>query len=214
MNRIDQLFSEKKKHILSIYMTAGYPSLEDTVQVIQYLQAYGADMIEIGMPFSDPLADGPVIQESSQRALKNGMNTSVLFRQLEGIREKVSIPLILMGYLNPVLQFGMERYLSECRRIGIDGLIIPDLPLDEFESDYKDVFEQYGIHLSMLITPHTSIERIRRIASLSRGFLYVVSDASTTGAKGTINDQQLSYFKRIHNMNLDFPRLIGFQICF
>ena len=212
MNRIDRLFSEKRKNILSIYMTAGYPSLEDTAPIILNLQANGADMIEVGMPFSDPLADGPVIQESSQKALENGMNTTVLFRQLEGIRAKVTVPLILMGYLNPVLQFGMEKYLSECSRIGIDGLIIPDLPLEEFESYYKDVFEKHGIHLSMLISPYTSEERIRKIASLSKGFLYVVSDASTTGAKGMINTQQLAYFKRIQNMKLDFPRLIGFGI--
>lgn len=212
MNRIDQIFKNKHGHVLSIYMTAGYPRLESTVEIIKYLQAYGADMIEIGMPFSDPLADGPVIQASSKIALQNGMNISLLFDQLAGIREEVSIPLVLMGYLNPVLQYGFENFLRDCRSVGIDGLILPDLPLDVFESDYKALCDAYGIYLSMLITPHTSTERVEKIASLSGGFLYMVADAATTGVRDHISDRQINYFKRIGEMNLEIPRLIGFGI--
>ena len=212
MNRIDQLFKKKSRKVLSIYMTAGYPRLNDTAKIIRELEQSGADMIEIGIPFSDPLADGPVIQRSSQKALENGMNPAILFEQLAGIREEVSIPLILMGYFNPVLQFGFENFLKECSRVGIDGLIIPDLPLEEYESAYESLCRRYGIHLSMLITPHTSLERIERIASLSKGFLYMVADSSTTGAKSGIRNQQLEYFQRVNQMNLDIPRLIGFGI--
>jgi len=212
MNRIDQLFKQKSSKILSIYMTAGYPGLNDTVNIIKLLQKGGADMIEIGIPFSDPLADGFVIQSSSQKALQNGMSPSLLFDQLSGIRAQVTIPLILMGYLNPVLKYGFENFLKDCRRVGIDGLIIPDLPLDEYEADYEPLCKSYGIHLSMLIAPHTSAERINRIASQSRGFLYMVADSSTTGARSGIKDQQLEYFERVKQMNLDLPRLIGFGI--
>ena len=170
MNRIDQLFAGKKGEILSIYMTAGYPELKDTVKILGALQDHGVDMVEIGIPFSDPLADGPVIQHSNQVALNNGMTLKLLFSQLEDIRETVHIPLVLMGYLNPILRFGVEDFLRRSHEVGIDGVIIPDMPPDEYESDYKDLFDRQGIHHSLLITPHTSGERIRRVAGLSGGF--------------------------------------------
>lgn len=212
MNRIDRLFTEKSGGILSIYMTAGFPSLQDTTAVLEALQEHGADMVEIGIPFSDPLADGPVIQESSQVALENGMNLKLLFEQLAGIRERIHIPLLLMGYLNPVLQMGMKMFLEKCRETGIDGVIIPDLPPDLYESDYRELFKDYGIHNTLLITPHTGIDRIGKIAGLSGGFLYMVADASTTGARKSIGQHQLSYFERIGKMNLKLPTMIGFGI--
>jgi len=211
-NRIDQLFGKRDSEILSIYLTAGYPGLNDTITLLRALQEHGADMVEIGIPFSDPLADGPVIQQSSLQALQNGMNLDVLFRQLEDIRESVQIPLVLMGYLNPVMQMGMERFLSRCRDTGIDGVIIPDLPPAEYERRYADLFGNYGIYNSMLITPHTDDERISRIAALSKGFLYLVADASTTGARDSVRDHQRDYFKRLKAMNLHLPGLIGFGI--
>jgi tryptophan synthase alpha chain len=212
MNRIDQLFRDRDREILSIYITAGYPELNDTARLLRALQAHGADMVEIGIPFSDPLADGPVIQHSSQLALQNGMSLDLLFRQLEGIREHVSMPLILMGYLNPVLQMGMEGFLSRCRDTGIDGVIIPDLPPDEYETHYRELFQSFGIYHSMLITPHTSEERIRRIAALSDGFLYMVAASSTTGTRDSVGDQQRQYFQRLKEMSLQVPGLIGFGI--
>ena len=212
MNRIDQLFKEKEGEILSIYLTAGYPGLNDTVSLLKALQEHGADMVEIGIPFSDPLADGPVIQQSSLLALRNGMTLDLLFRQLKEIRNAVSIPLVLMGYLNPVLQMGMEQFLSNCRDTGIDGVIIPDLPPAEYESRYLGLFRSYGIYHTLLITPHTDEERIKRIASLSEGFLYLVADASTTGARDSVGDHQREYFQRLNVMNLPVPGLIGFGI--
>ena len=212
MNRIDRLFDEKPGEILSVYMTAGYPNLNDTVSLLSSLQKNGADMIEIGMPFSDPLADGPVIQKSSQVALQNGMNLKLLFSQLRGIRSSVHIPLVLMGYFNPVLQMGVERFLENCQDAGIDGVIIPDLPPDEYKANYLALFQKYGIHNSLLITPHTSTKRINEIASLSDGFLYLVADSSTTGAKSAIGERQEEYFRRIEAMHLSLPGLIGFGI--
>jgi len=212
MNRIDTLFQQKKERILSIYMTAGFPGLHDTADIIRYLQEGGADMIEIGMPFSDPLADGPVIQASSQKALKNGMNTGLMFEQLSGIRRDVSVPLILMGYLNPLMQYGFENFLKDCKRTGIDGLIIPDLPLEDYEANYRQMCLDYDIRFSMLIAPSTNPERIQKIASLTGGFLYMVADSSTTGARKSIKESQIAYFRRIVNMNLKVPRLIGFGI--
>ncbi|MEN8226549.1 MAG: tryptophan synthase subunit alpha [Bacteroidota bacterium] len=212
MNRIDQLFKEKRGEILSVYTTAGYPDLNDTPALLRALQTCGTDMVEIGIPFSDPLADGPVIQQSSQFALQNGMNLKLLFRQLSGIRSTVHIPLVLMGYLNPVLQMGMEIFLEKCHEVGIDGVIIPDLPPYEYESRYLDLFKKYGIHHILLITPHTSTERIHKIARLSKGFLYLVSDASTTGVKSGISQHQVDYFQRIRSMALPLPGLIGFGI--
>lgn len=212
MNRIDRLFKEKRGEILSVYITAGYPRLDDTVPLLKALQKHGADMVEIGIPFSDPLADGAVIQESSQLALRNGMKLDLLFRQLEGIRSAIQIPLLLMGYLNPILQMGMERFLERCGEAGIDGVIIPDLPPAEYESRYRELFNTCGIHIALLITPHTGENRIRRMAELSGGFLYLVADASTTGMRSTLGDHQLEYFQRIQHMNLPVPGLIGFGI--
>ena len=211
-NRIDQLFRDRDKEVLSIYITAGYPELHDTAGLLKALQENGVDMVEIGIPFSDPLADGPVIQHSSQLALQNGMSLDLLFRQLEDIRESVSIPLVMMGYLNPVLQMGMERFLSRCRECGIDGVILPDLPPSEYEKHYHEMFRSYGIYHSLLITPFTSDRRIRQIAALSDGFLYMVAAASTTGARDSVGDRQREYFQRLKEMKLPLPGMIGFGI--
>lgn len=211
MNRIDQLFSNKSSNILNIYCTAGFPALNDTLTVVEALQQSGADMVELGMPFSDPLADGPVIQDSSTRAIANGMRISVLFEQLKGFRDRVSLPVILMGYMNPVLQFGVENFCKKCAETGIDGLILPDLPMDEYESQYRPLFEQYGLHLIFLVTPETSEARIRKIDSLSKGFVYAVSSSSTTGKDKVMADQQ-AYFARLKSMQLKNPVLVGFGI--
>ncbi|MDY8134193.1 tryptophan synthase subunit alpha [Aquimarina sp. 2201CG5-10] len=211
MNRINQKLSEDKK-LLSIYFTAGYPSLHDTKKIIQDLEKSGVDMIEIGLPFSDPLADGPTIQESSTVALKNGMTTKLLFEQLKDIRETVNIPLIIMGYFNPMMQYGVEAFCAECQEIGIDGLIIPDLPVAEYHEHYQKTFEKYGLINVFLITPQTSDERIRFIDDVSNGFIYMVSSASTTGAKSSFGDVQQHYFDRIANLNLKNPQIVGFGI--
>lgn len=211
MNRIDQKFKDGKT-LLSIYFSAGHPALEDTVPILKSLQHTGVDMVEIGLPFSDPLADGPTIQESSTKALKNGMTTKKLFSQLEGVRQTISIPLILMGYFNPILQFGVEQFCSYCQKVGIDGLIIPDLPVDVYHEKYQSIFEQFGLYNMFLITPQTSEERIRFIDSVSKGFIYMVSSASVTGAKNSIGVSQTSYFKRIANMQLQTPTVVGFGI--
>lgn len=212
MNRINNLFETKKENILSVYFTAGFPNLDDTVEIILQLEKNGVDLIEIGIPFSDPTADGPTIQRSSERALKNGMNLELLFEQLQNIRESVKIPLILMGYFNPVYQFGVERFCQKCAEIGIDGTILPDLPLNEFENEYKDYFEKNKLHNILLITPQTSDNRIKQIDAACSGFIYMVSSSSTTGAGKKVEDFQQSYFERIQNMNLKNPRLIGFGI--
>ncbi len=212
MNRIDQLFKEKAGEVLSVYITAGFPELNDTTVLLQSLQANGAHMVEIGIPFSDPIADGPVIQQSSHTALKNGMTLKLLFSQLAEIRASVHIPLVLMGYLNPLLQMGMETFLRNCSQVGIDGVIIPDLPPEEYETKYFDMFQHFGIYNALLITPHTESERILKIARLSSGFLYMVADASTTGTKSGIGPHQIEYFKRIKKMELPIPGLIGFGI--
>ncbi len=211
MNRINIKLQENKK-ILSIYFSAGYPSLTDTVQIIQDLEKNGVDMIEIGLPFSDPLADGPTIQESSTQALHNGMTTQVLFDQLKDIRKTVSIPLVIMGYFNPMLQYGIENFCMECAKIGIDGLIIPDLPVDVYADEYKVTFEKYGLKNIFLITPQTSDERIRFIDSVSDGFIYMVSSASVTGSQSGFGSIQENYFKRISEMNLNNHQIIGFGI--
>ncbi|MFH6960492.1 tryptophan synthase subunit alpha [Flavobacterium aquidurense] len=211
MNRITQKLQEDKK-ILSIYFSAGYPNLNDTVQIIQDLEKNGVDLIEIGLPFSDPLADGPTIQASSTQALKNGMTTQILFDQLKNIRESVKIPLIIMGYFNPMLQYGVEAFCATCAEIGIDGLIIPDLPVDVYADEYKAIFEKYGLINVFLITPQTSDERIRFIDSVSNGFIYMVSSASVTGSQSGFGNTQESYFERISNMNLKNPQIIGFGI--
>ena len=212
MNRIDQLFETKKQHIFSVYFTAGYPKLDDTAPVIQALEAHGVDLIEVGIPFSDPMADGPTIQQSGTVALNNGMSLKTLFRQLKDIRASVKIPLIMMGYLNPILQYGIEKFCRDCAAIGIDGMIIPDLPFADYQTQFKPVVERYGLHCIMLITPETSDERIRQIDENTSGFIYMVSTASTTGAKDSFDEKTLGYFRRINDMNLSNPRMIGFGI--
>ena len=211
-NRINKLFQEKKSHVLSVYFTAGYPNLEDTVPVIQELVKNGVDLIEIGMPFSDPVADGPVIQHSSLISLQNGMSIKKLFSQLENVRKTVDIPLILMGYINPVLQYGVDTFCQKCKEIGIDGLIIPDLPMDVYEEEFKTTFEANNLHNIFLITPQTSDERLRKIDEVSTGFIYMVSSNATTGAKTSVSDFQKQYFERVNSFGLKNPRLIGFGI--
>ena len=211
MNRIQQKLQENKK-LLSIYFTAGYPSLNDTTTIIQNLEKSGVDMIEIGLPFSDPLADGPTIQASSTQALKNGMTTEILFNQLQDIRKTVEIPLIIMGYFNPMLQYGVEAFCKKCQEIGVDGLIIPDLPVDVYKEDYQKTFEKYGLINVFLITPQTSNERIHFIDSISNGFIYMVSSSSVTGSQSGFGDDQKHYFERISNMDLKNPQIVGFGI--
>ena len=214
MNNIQKLFSEKEKNILSIYFTAGFPRLDDTVIILNSLQRNGADLIEIGMPYSDPLADGPVIQSSSMKALHNGMTIQTLFNQLHSFHEKnnsKSTPLILMGYLNPVMQYGFEKFCHDAKSCGISGIILPDLPVNEYENEYKKIFDDNDLSFIFLITPETSEERIRKIDLLSNGFIYAVSSSSITG-KDTDMNAQKSYFERIKNMNLKNKILIGFGI--
>lgn len=211
MNRIDQAFQGDKK-LVSIYFSAGHPQLKDTVPIIKELQAAGVDMVEIGLPFSDPLADGPTIQESSTKALNNGMTTEILFQQLDGIRKQIDIPLILMGYFNPMMQYGVARFCKRCAAIGIDGLIIPDLPVEVYHENYQELFETHGLYNMFLITPQTSEARIRYIDEVSNGFIYMVSSASVTGAKNTFGNTQTDYFKRIEAMQLKTPQVVGFGI--
>jgi len=211
MNRIDQKFKEDKK-LLSIYFSAGHPNLEDTVPILKQLQASGVDMVEIGLPFSDPLADGPTIQESSTKALQNGMTTEKLFNQLKGIREEIDIPLILMGYFNPMMQFGIEKFCQHCEAVGIDGLIIPDLPVDVYHEEYKSLFDKHGLYNMFLITPQTPEARIHYIDEVSNGFIYMVSSASVTGAQNTFGNTQTDYFQRIQQMELNTPTIVGFGI--
>ncbi|HOF98642.1 MAG: tryptophan synthase subunit alpha [Paludibacteraceae bacterium] len=211
MNRIQQLFTQKKENILSVYFTAGFPKPNDTVPILESLQKYGVDMAEIGIPFSDPLADGPVIQNSSQIALKNGMNLKKLFSQLANIRASVHIPLVMMGYLNPIMQFGFENFCSECKKVGVDGMIIPDLPMDVYLSEYREIVEKNGLDFIFLITPETSEERIHQIDEHTHGFIYMVSSAGVTGTQNSF-DHHIDYFNRINSMHLKNPRLIGFGI--
>ncbi len=211
-NRIQSLFRKKNKNILSVYFTAGFPELNNSVEIIEELEANGVDLIEIGIPFSDPVADGPIIQHSSDIALRNGMSLNFLFSQLETIRDRISLPLIMMGYLNPIMQYGIENFCQKCQSIGIDGTIIPDLPLDVYENDFMEVFRKNSLINIFLITPQTSESRIRKIDSLSSGFIYMVSSSSTTGIKDNIIDSQSSYFKRISEMNLNSKLLTGFGI--
>jgi tryptophan synthase alpha chain len=211
MNRIDQKFRENKK-LLSIYFSAGFPNLEDTVPILKKLQTAGVDMVEIGLPFSDPLADGPTIQASSTQAIRNGMTTKKLFSQLEGIRKHITIPLVLMGYFNPMMQYGIEKFCSRCETIGIDGIIIPDLPVDVYHENYKALFDKHGLYNMFLITPQTSEARIKYIDKVSNGFIYMVSSASVTGAKSTFGNTQTEYFKRIATLKLKTPTVIGFGI--
>jgi tryptophan synthase alpha chain len=212
MNRINALFSNKKKDILSVYFTAGYPELEDTVEIIKELDKAGVDMIEIGIPFSDPVADGPVIQQSSERALANGMSLRLLFEQLSEIRETTDIPIILMGYFNPVFRFGMENFLANCRSTGIDGTIIPDLPVEEYLETYESLYDKHNIRNIFLVSPQSSNERIKYLDSISKGFLYVVSSSATTGGTGGFSQANTDYFKKLNSLNIKSPKLIGFGI--
>jgi len=211
-NRITRLFEKNPKDLLTVYFTAGYPKLNDTTGIICALAESGASIIEIGIPYSDPLADGPVIQESGMTAISNGMTLAVLFDQLSDIRSKTQIPLILMGYFNQLLQYGIDSFLADCVSTGIDGLIIPDLPLLEYEQLYKEKFVEKNISVSFLITPQTEESRIKKVDALSTGFIYVVSDSSITGMKSGISPQQLAYFERIKALQLKTPQLIGFGI--
>lgn len=211
MNRIDHTFKEKND-ILNIYFTAGYPNLNDTVRIAKALESAGADMLEIGIPFSDPVADGPTIQASSEKSLASGMTIIKLFDQLAELRKEVTIPVLLMGYVNPIIQFGIERFCDKCAEVGIDGLIIPDLPMQEYLEEYQSHFQSKGIHNIFLISPNTAEERIKMIDEKSGGFIYMVSSASITGVKTTIQDGQTAYYERINKMKLKNPRLIGFGI--
>ena len=212
MNRINQLFETKRENILSIYFCAGDPTADGTADVIRTLQQKGVDMLEIGIPFSDPMADGPVIQDAATRALRGGMTLRRLFAQLRDIRRDVHIPLLLMGYLNPSMQYGFEAFCRSCRECGIDGAIIPDLPFKDYMEEYRPIARQYGVHLIMLITPETSEERIRQIDGHTDGFIYMVSSAAITGAQKDFNEQKQAYFRRIEAMHLRNPRMIGFGI--
>ncbi|MDB5195805.1 MAG: tryptophan synthase subunit alpha [Flaviaesturariibacter sp.] len=211
MSRINELFKKKKERVLNVYCTAGYPSLDSTLEVMKALQASGADLIELGMPYSDPLADGTVIQASGAQALANGMSIQNLFEQLENFRKDIAIPVVLMGYLNPLLQYGFERFCSQAAAVGIDGLIIPDVPMYEFELEYQSVLEKHGLQFIFLVTPETSEERIRKLDSLSSGFLYAVSSSSLTGSDKDFAPVE-GYLKRLQEMKLQNPILVGFGI--
>lgn len=213
MNRLDKLFSKKHSDILSVYFTAGFPTLDSTGEIISRLVCNGVDMIEVGLPFSDPMADGPTIQQSSTAALRNGMTLSLLLAQVEEARKDAGdTPLVLMGYLNPMMQYGIERLLRRCKEVGIDALIIPDLPFDEYMRDFKPLCDELDLPIIMLITPETEPERIRLIDDNCSGFIYMVSAAATTGTRDRFNDEQLEYFRRVASMDLKHPRLIGFGI--
>ncbi len=212
MNRIEKLFNKKSERVLNVYFTAGYPKLNDTVAIMESLEQSGADLIEIGIPFSDPIADGPTIQESNGVALDNGMTLKLLLEQLQGVRDKVKLPIILMGYINPIVQYGIEAFCKKCEEVGVDGLILPDLPMFEYMEVHKPLFEKHGLLNIFLITPQTSDARIKEIDDNSSGFIYMVSSASTTGAKTGISQDQEAYFARVKAMNLKNPTLIGFGI--
>lgn len=212
MNRINQNINKGTKDLLSMYYTAGFPNIEDTLPVAKLLEKAGADIIEIGMPYSDPVADGPTIQNSNKQALDNGMTLHLLFEQLEELRTNVTIPVILMGYLNPVLQYGVEAFCTKCHEVGVDGVILPDLPLNEFVEKYESIFSKYGIKNIFLITPQTSELRIKIIDEVSDSFIYVVSSLSTTGTNPSLNGTQSEYFQRVQAMDLKNPTLVGFGI--
>lgn len=211
-NRITNLFETKSKNILSVFFTAGYPQRHDTIAIAEHLQKAGVDIIEIGIPFSDPIADGPTIQESNKVALDQGMSVALLLQQVSELRSKIKMPIVLMGYLNPVMQFGMENFFKEAARVGVDGLILPDLPLEEYELCYKHLCESLSLSVSFLISPTTSEARIRKIDALTSGFIYAVSSSSTTGAKQEFNQEQITYFKKLSTLQLKNPFLIGFGI--
>lgn len=222
MNRIVNLFknfnanAEAADHrapgLLNVYFTAGFPELNDTMRVLQALQDGGADLVEIGMPYSDPVADGETIQKSNDQALENGMTVRVLFEQLRNMREKITVPVLLMGYINPVLQYGIEAFCEKCAETGVDGLILPDMPMDVYLNEYKTIFDAHGLLNIFLVTPQTSEARIRQIDAVSEGFIYTVSSASVTGSKSGVSGDMQAYFKKLDALNLRNPRLIGFGI--
>jgi tryptophan synthase alpha chain len=211
MSRIGKMFDKKKRNVLSVYCTAGFPDLSSTLVIMKSLQNAGADMIELGMPYSDPLADGPVIQASSSIALANGMTIKKLFEQLKNFRLEIQIPVLLMGYMNPILQYGFENFCRDAASAGVDGLILPDLPMFEFEKEYGGLIRKYELDFTFLVTPETGKERVRMLDGLSSGFLYAVSSSSTTGQDATLGKQE-KYFRRLQSMNLKNPVLIGFGI--
>ncbi|MFT4761613.1 MAG: tryptophan synthase alpha chain [Paraglaciecola sp.] len=212
MTRLNNLFQTTPNQLLNIYFTAGYPSLNDTETIILQLEKAGADLIEIGVPFSDPLADGPTIQDSGTAALKNGMNLPLLFEQIENVRKQTQIPLIIMGYFNQVMQYGEDAFIQKCVEVGVDGVILPDLPLFEYEKFYQEKFEKAGLAISFLITPQTSPDRIQKVDELTTGFVYVVADSSITGSSKGLSEAQLAYFQRVKNAKLKNPTMIGFGI--
>ncbi|MEN8137680.1 MAG: tryptophan synthase subunit alpha [Bacteroidota bacterium] len=212
MNKLQELFQNKKNDILSIYFTAGYPELEMTGDIVKRLEKSGVDFIEVGMPFSDPMADGPTIQQSSEKALENGMNLDAYFKQLKAIKDEVSLPLIAMGYVNQMMRYGDDKFLKACAESGISGLILPDLPLKIYKEEYEKKLQKYGLVNIFLVTPQTSDERIREIDEISNSFIYMVSSASTTGSKSSIDNSQIEYFERLKNMKLRNPLVIGFGI--
>ena len=211
-NRLHTLFKNSKKPLLSVFYTAGFPKLDDTSRIAESLEKAGADLIEIGIPFSDPVADGPTIQQSNKVALDNGITLQLIMKQVKEIRKSVNLPIILMGYLNPVMQYGIEKFAKDAAAAGIDGVILPDMPVPEYEREYRKIFEDAGLLLTFLISPTTSDERIRKIDGLSNGFIYAVSASSTTGAKSGFASEQVQYFERLKKMNLRNPFLIGFGI--
>lgn len=211
MNKLDKVFLEKKNNLLNVYCTAGYPQKDSTNKVLLALQNAGVDMIEVGMPYSDPIADGEVIQKSNMKALENGMTIELLFEQLNNVKKKINVPLILMGYLNPVMQYGLEKFCKDASAAGVSGIILPDLPMYEYENIYKKYFTEHNLLFIFLITPQTSIERIIKADKLSSGFLYAVSSSSTTGSINITEDKE-KYFKRISALKLNNPLMIGFGI--
>ncbi len=211
MDRISELFNSRSS-ILSVYFTAGFPRHDDTLKILTKLQMAGVELVEIGMPFSDPLADGPVIQNSNNKALKNGMSLKILFKQLENFRHNITIPVVLMGYLNPVLKFGMVDFVNKCVELGIDGVIIPDLPIEYYNKHYRSLFEEKGLKNILLVTPQTPEQRIKKLDKYTSGFIYMVSSAAVTGGKSELSQQQLSYFKRMKAMKLKSPLMVGFGI--
>ena len=212
MNRINELFRNKSQNLLSLYFCAGHPTLDSTVATIRAIEKRGVDFIEVGIPFSDPMADGPVIQDAATKSLRNGMSLATLFGQLDGIRKEVKLPLILMGYMNPIFHFGFEQFFERCAEVGIDGVIIPDLPFDDYLNDVKPVADRHDIRVIMLITPETSEARIRFIDEHTDGFIYMVSSAATTGIQNEFGQEKQKYFARVNGMKLRNPRMIGFGI--
>lgn len=212
MSKLTNLFKTKQSNLCSVFFTAGFPNLNDTEQIIKNLESNGVDFIEVGLPYSDPLADGPTIQHSSSIALENGMNLDIIFSQLEALKDSVKTPLVLMGYLNQILKYGEDKFCQKCKDCGIETVIIPDLPMIEYENHYQQLFANYGISNVFLITPQTSEERIRKIDKITNAFIYVVASSSITGAKGEISEKQIAYFERIQKMNLKSTLIVGFGI--